>query len=177
MSATVTNKQQSASRSKAIEMVKAIKTDVEKLLAAMVVAKFERERVDAKSRDILASQIFHGTRYVDRKTTEKFRVTDPSDTWMMEESSFEKYHSIMQGWHIENGFKDAEDGKCPALVAEHNKIKAEWALIKSAERFAPGVTNDKLLCGTKDKCGLDLRREYIDLLIGMVVNCSDDLTD
>jgi hypothetical protein len=43
-------------------------------------------------------------------------------------------------------------------------------LIAAAEEFFPGVTNNKLLCGTNTKNGLETRQEYLDLLIKAVVN-------
>ena len=48
-------------------------------------------------------------------------------------------------------------------------LNAWWAIISKAEQFF-GVTNDQLLCGTKNRGGLETRRRYLDLLCGLVVN-------
>ena len=84
----------------------------------------------------------------------------------------EAYFARMYSIHSETD-PDLPEGHCPALVAEYLQLQAEWALIETAEQFFPEVTNNKLLCGTASKGGSETRREYIDLLIGLVVNAPD----
>lgn len=88
----------------------------------------------------------------------------------MDDHSAATYHGRLNAIHLANGFAKAAEGFCPALVAEHTQREAEWALIAAAEEFMPGVTNDRLLCGTKTEGGLETRRKYLDLMIGLVVN-------
>lgn len=154
--------------SKAHDIAKALAPQVKVLLMATAVAELERERVDAIARKVLADQNYYGRK--PRDQGEQFRVTEPGDTWHMDDGSFASYHAKMQAIHLANGFEDAAKGYCPALVAEHLKIKAEWALIEAAERFFPGCDNSTLLCGTKTLGGLETRKKYLDLLIGLVVN-------
>jgi hypothetical protein len=88
----------------------------------------------------------------------------------MDDESFQRFYARMQAIHLANGFEDAKEGNCPALVAEDTQSKAEAALIKAAEEFFPGVTNDRLLCSTVEGNGLKTRKKYLDLLIRMAVN-------
>lgn len=132
------------------------------VLAAKTVAKMERERVDKIKREILAAQVFT---YRD-DDGRQLRVTEPKYDWQMGEHDAQKYYALLEARHARDGYK-LEPGHCPALVAEHEQTKAEWLLIEAAAEFFPGVTNDKLLCGTSKMNGLDCRRKFIDLLLGL----------
>ncbi len=156
-----------AHKAKAKAMSQALARHVNNLLLATTLAQIERERVYKIQWRVLQEGIYTGR---DRKDGEQFRVLDPKISYLMDDQSAKLYFARLNAIHLAEGFKKAAEGCCPALTAEHLKIQAEWALLKAAEEFFPGVTNDKLLCGVKGKNGLDTRREYLDLLIGLVVN-------
>lgn len=147
-------------------IVAALKPFVVNLIMLKAVAQVERERVDAIEREELRSQNYYG-RHRDGR---QFRVTEPKQSYLMDTDSSERYFDKLKAIHLANGFKAAAEGNCPALTAEHEQVKAEWALIEAAQQFFPDVTNNKLLCGTKDMDGLTARQKYLDLLCGLVVS-------
>jgi hypothetical protein len=155
-----------ANKAKVAKIIAAIKPYVDLYLVARAVSEVERKRVDDIQRRVLAEQNYYGR---DRHGVQ-FRVLDSRKSYLMDDESSSRYFERLNAIHLANGFADAVKGFCPALVAEHDTVKAEWALIAAAESFFPGVTNDKLLCGTKDMGGLETRQKYIDLLVGMVVS-------
>ena len=130
---------------------------VDTLLLATAIAQVERERCDAIQRRLLGTGSYGGD-------------GEPRYTYTLPDEAQVRYHADLDAAYREAGYKDLKPGHCPALIAEHTQREGEWALIAAAEQFFPGVTNDKLLCGTADKGGLETRREYIDLLIKLVVN-------
>lgn len=147
------------------QIVAVLRPHITKLLVRMAYAQLKREEVDKIQKKVLAEQCYYGR----KPGGEQFRVTDPEISYQMDDQSAEQYFAKLKAIHLANGYADAEKGFCPALVAEHDQTKAEWALIDAAYPFF-GVTNNALLCGTKEKDGLKTRREYLDLLIGLVVN-------
>lgn len=150
-----------ATKNKAKAMAKALTGHVNTLLIAKAMAQVERERVDVIQRRVLNEQNYCG---------DGERITDPKLTYLLDDNDANRYFATMNAIHLEAGFEDAAKGYCPALVAETLETQAEWALISAAEEFFPGVTNDKLLCGTATLGGLETREKYLDLLIGLVVN-------
>lgn len=139
------------------EMVAALADPVAELLVRMAHAQLERESANKRHATIL-----NAGDYLD---DEGNRITDPSKSWHIhDEEQAKAYYALCDQANIEAGY-DLEPGFCPALIAEHEQIKAEWALLEAAEKFFPGVDNDKLLCA-----GLEKRKDYIDLLIKLVVN-------
>lgn len=154
-------------KAKAKAMSVALVRHVNTLLLAMTLAKIERERVDKIQRKVLEEGIYTGRERPDMK---QFRVTDPKRSYLMDDHSLKLYFARLNAIHLAEGFAKAAEGHCPALTAETLQTEAEWALMEAAEEFFPQVTNNRLLCGVKGKDGLTLRREYLDLLIGLVVN-------
>lgn len=148
------------------DLVKAIKGKVQALLVRMAHAQLERERVDKIQSSELHAQMYYG-RLPDGR---QIRITNPKESYLMDEDSSQRYFAKLNAIHLANGFADAAKGNCPALTAEYAQTKAEWTLIDAAEEFFPGMTNNRLLCGTKDQGGLETRQKYLDLLIGLVVN-------
>lgn len=155
-----------ATKQRAREIAQAIEPYVNTLLMATAVAQLERKRVDAIQRGVLSEQNYYGRDHEENQ----MRITDPKITYLLDDHSASAYFAKLNAIHLAEGFEEATEGKCPALCAEHLKTQAEWALILAAEPFFPGVTNDKLLCGTTDLGGLETRQKYINLLIGLVVN-------
>ena len=162
-------------KKKAAKIVKAIRRDVDNLLIAMALAQAERERVNKIQKDVLASEVFlMDEKHLDRGR-EDARILDPAKAWLMNDVDAPRYYAKLSEIHLANGFEDAAKGYCPALVAETLQTEAEWAVIKAAEEFFPGIDNNRLLCGISKpdgswECGLETRKKYLDLLIGMVVN-------
>lgn len=152
------------------EVAKALAPVVNLLLAAKAIAIVEREAVDPVRLRVINEDVYYGRKMLrGGEYGPEYRVTDPKDFEMIEADS-ERYHDRLHEAYVDMGYADLPVGHCPALVAEHNVIKAEWVLIEAAEKFFPGVTNDRLLSGLNGKSGLDTRRDYLDLMIKMVVN-------
>jgi hypothetical protein len=156
----------SAAKLKARDVAKSLTPAVNAVLMARVFAESERERVDDIARKVLSEQNYYGRK--DYHSGD--RITDPKKSWLLDDQSFATYHAKMQAIHLANGFADAAKGFCPALVAEEVERQAEHVLIECAAEFFPGVTVNALLCGTKERRGLECYKHFIDLCIGLVVN-------
>lgn len=142
-------------KSQAKQVAEALTPHVNTLLLATAYAQLERERVDK----------------IQRKILKDMGVTcDPEHVYQLADSTAKVFYDRCNAWHLAEGFKPAAEGYCPALTAETLKIEAEWAVITAAEQFFPECTNETLLCGTKTEGGLETRRKYLDLLIGLCVN-------
>ena len=152
------------------KVVAALRKNVDALLMATALAEVERERIDEIARAELASQIYTGRNPHRPEMAKGFRITEPKDAWHMCDHDAQQYYAKLNATYVRLGYKLPSPSHCPALMAETVKTKAEWALIAAALEFFPTCDNDTLLCGTKDKGGLELRQEYLDLLIGLVVN-------
>jgi hypothetical protein len=143
-------------------VVKALTEAVNLLLVTMAHAECLRERVDAIDRAVLAEHTY-------TNEYEGNRITEPKESWQMGDDDAALYHPRRDAAIRAAGF-DPPEGYCPALMAESAQTEAENALVKASEPFF-GVTNDQLLSHfANGKTGLDHRREFIDLLIGLVVN-------
>jgi hypothetical protein len=152
------------------EMTTELRPHVDTLLMAMALSQLERERVDKIQRAVLAEEVYLMAEEHLHRGREDRRITDPKNAWLMCDDDAARYYPKLNAIHLANGYADAAKGFCPALVAEHDTIRAEWALIEAAQKWYPEIDNDRLLCGTGKGDGLETRRKYIDLLIGMVVN-------
>lgn len=148
-----------AAKKKADAMARALRPYVDLLLVAMAFAQLEREKIDKIQRRLLATGAYGGD-------------GDPKKVWTLPDEATDRFYADCHKEYLAAGYK-VEPGYCPALIAEHKQVEAEWALIKAAEEFFEGVTNNQLLCGTKTMNGLETRQKYIDLLIGLVVNHPD----
>jgi hypothetical protein len=127
-------------------------------------AELERERVDKIQRRVLSKSVYMGSR--DCMGGEAFRVLEPKDTYLMRDADAERYFGTLNKIHILEGFAKAAEGYCPALTAEHEQRKAEWALIDASREFFPTVTNDGLLAAG----GCAMRQEWIDTIIKLVLS-------
>jgi hypothetical protein len=154
-----------ATKTKARAVAAALREHVAELLVRKAFAQVERERVDAIQKRELRQQYYYG-----RIDERQVRITNPRESYLMDDDSAKRYFEKLNAIHLADGFADAARGYCPALVAETKETEAEWALIKAAEEFFPGVTNDKLLCGIKGLPGLETRHKYLDLLCGLCIN-------
>ena len=144
----------------------AIRDEAEKVLMARAVADVLRAEVDSIKVAVLARSV-----YPCEYTGE--RITDPAKDWMIDDACSGTYLALVDAAvRTAMPHKDIPEGYCPALMAESNKRDAEHALIEAA-RKVPGLehmTTSRLLCGTKNKRGLELHAEYLDLLLKLALN-------
>ena len=105
-------------------------------------------------------------------------ITEPKHAFLMDEVDAADYHAECQA-RIQKLYSPKslaamgwKPGYCPALIAEHLQVQTEWLLIEAGGRMMgvdkPEEMNNSLLC-----LGLEKRREFIDLLVGLVVNLPD----
>lgn len=100
---------------------------VVEMLAKRAFAEVERKRVDA-----YIAPVFAQFRFVD---DEGAVITNPKRLYHCEDAAMcAAYYAACDIAHREHGFK-GESGECPALVAEHNQLKAEWVVLESMARF------------------------------------------
>jgi len=143
-------------------VAKALTPAVNVVLLATVLHDTLREEIDGYSREVLAA----GT-YPHEDTGEPVR--DPKDAWLIVDDVWPVYYAKVEAKFRAAGH-DVPPGFCPALMAESDLHKAQALLIESSKPFF-GVTADQLLgCFKNGKTGLDTHREFLDLLIGLVVN-------
>jgi hypothetical protein len=136
-------------------------------------AEVIREQVDTVQRQVLAGitlyndlEIEHG---LDRE-----RITKPNRVYLsQDETALGGYYKAIDAKLRELGIKpaDMQLDYCPALVAEHEQAKAEWALIDEAAKMldtyeGPGQFNNALL---STQNGLETRQKFIDLIVGLVL--------
>jgi len=136
---------------------------VNTVLLAMTHARVQRERIDAMERAVLARQDGSPMYQVAEKWRKRGRdewVTDPKHSYLMSAEDFADYNAECQHRIKQMGYK-VPDGHCPALIAEHVQVQAEYALMLAAEEFFDIGPDDVYL---------EKRRKYLDLLIGLVVN-------
>lgn len=154
-----------ADRRKAEALVKKLTPAVKLVLIAKTIFNAERERVDKIMRDELEKNVYWSKEYPE---IPRYRITEPGD-FMMDEEGSAIFYPLLNKIHLENGFAEAANGKCPALVAQGILQDAERHLVSEAEEFFP-MTWDRLLCGSEKMDGLKTLKTYIDLLIKTVVN-------
>jgi hypothetical protein len=146
-----------ATKANAHKVANRLEPYVNVLLLRKAYAQIEREKCDKIQRRLLATGSYGGD-------------GNPKTVYRLPAEATNRYFADLDTAYREAGYRHLSPGYCPALIAEHAETEAEWALIKAAEEFFPGVTNDKLLCGSKALGGLETREKYLDLLIGLVVN-------
>jgi hypothetical protein len=135
------------------KVAKALTEPVNQMLVAQVFAEALHEQVEDIDRRVLSERVY----------TNKFsgeRVTEPRLSYLMGDEDAEHFLARRDAEIRAAGFNPPE-GYCPALMAQHEHIKAERALIDAAEPFF-GVSND-ILWGEN-------RTKWLDLLLKLVVN-------
>lgn len=147
-----------ATQARANQAAKALNRPVNALLLAKAYAQCEREKMDKVDLRLLADRV-----YMDQYAEGK-RITEPKDTWHMNETDAAHYQKLRQTEIDRMGYKLPRD-HCPALVAEYLETQAEWAVVDAAAEFFPGVDRDGLLC-----LGLEKYHQFIDLVCKLVVN-------
>ena len=144
---------------------------------AYIVAKAAAETVAATIGPIQAEILQDFELYNDLEVEHglpRRRITAVKDLYLSnnEDEVLAYYAAVDQRLKAE-GLKphDMDADYCPALVAEDEQRKAEYALITEAARMLevdePEDFNNALLC---QRNGLEKRREFIDLTAALVVN-------
>lgn len=153
---------------RAMEVSKACEPAVNAVLLAKAYAEIKRDQVDAVSSRILAEGVYMVAPDRQDHGRENERITEPRFDWLMSAESFVGYHAKRNKILLETGIKPADmpDDHCPALVAEHLLVKAEWALLETAWAL---VAPDQPADGWENLYG-EMREKFIDLVIKMVIN-------
>jgi len=123
------------------------------------------EKIEAIKARLLADTV-----YLDEHDGK--RITETRFDWTMGDKAFATYAADLAAGTLALGY-EMPDGKCPALMAKADLVKAEDLLIEAARTTLPNcehMTAHRVICGTKDKNGLEFRREWLDTLIGAAVN-------
>lgn len=154
-----------------------LKSAVDAYLMARALAECERAKVDAIQRRILeTADYWTGPTF--RTNGEPSRpIKDPKESWLMEESEFHDYLSDVRIELQKAGYQIEQQGEhfwsyfCPALSAESLQRDAENIVIEATARMVghaePEKMNHLLLCHSP---GLETRKRFIDLAVGLVVN-------
>lgn len=101
-------------------------------LMAQAYAEITRERVDAYIKPVFDQFTFTVGEKFSRCGVAGERITDPELLYLSgDEELCSRYFAACDVEHRRHGFTGPE-GHCPALIAEHDHTKAEWALLKLA---------------------------------------------
>jgi hypothetical protein len=94
-----------------------------------------RKIVDAYQAPIFAKYEFYNDLEVNAGRAERARITDVERLYLStDEEQCAKFYAECIAAHKTNGYTMCED-QCPALVAEHNVVKLENALLTWASTF------------------------------------------
>jgi hypothetical protein len=138
-------------------------------LVARAAAETMREAVDEIATDVLTRVELYNDLAVRHERDERRRITEPRYTYLSEDEEATKaYFAECDKAERAAGLKPAEmpNEHCPALVAEHEQAKAEWALIDAAATF---LQMDNPLDFKKHLFG-EKRQRFIDLTASMVLS-------
>ena len=144
----------------------ACQSAVNAYLMAKAYAMTMRERVDEVQRAILAECPL----YIDPQWIEKGRqeekITDPKHTYLATDTDSKLYFEECNWRERKLGIKpkDMPDEHCPALVAEHLQVQAEWLLLECGWNAIGGEEG-----GWENMYGKN-REKFIDLMCKIVVN-------
>lgn len=147
----------------------AVKSAVAAVLLARAYAETKRAQVDEIARAVLAEcPLKVRDKYRERGRPEY--ITDPKLTYLAIDSHFEDYLAECNKRERAAGVKPESmpDSHCPALVAEHVLADAEQVLLDCAGEML-GVPD----FAERTTRSLDLYRQAINLLCGLVVNLPD----
>jgi hypothetical protein len=133
-------------------------------------AEIIRKKVDEVERKVLRTVALFNDLEVEHGLEQK-RITDPKQVYLsQDEGSLEYYYEAVDMNLRQAGIKPIgmPFDHCPALVAEHERTKAEWDLLDEAAKMLdayeePGQFNNDLLCA-----GLDKRQQFIDLTVKLL---------
>lgn len=149
-----------------------IQPAVARLLAAQVKAEAIRKTIDARHAPIFAKYEFYNELETRRNDSpkkpagyyaERRRLTNPDQLYLStDEEQTARYYAECDAANRAAGYDGPAD-TCPALVAEHEVIRTENALIEIA---APLLSFDE---NAKSRIYGDLRKRLLETLIGLAV--------
>lgn len=93
-------------------------------------------------------------------------VTDPRQTYLMDDTDFGLYSAKLHQAYLAHGFK-INYGYCPLLIAQHNLSRAARQMVDAAEYFT-GLSYDTLLCR------FDLHEQFLKTLVGLVLSAEKE---
>ena len=157
------------------DVTQSVKTSVSAYLMARAYAETMRERVDKIESAILVECPLPNDLEQKRGLAAR-QITDPNHVYLCTNDDYlQDYFQETDKRLREAGYKpdDMSKDHCPALVAEHLQTETEWILLDCAsDMMKMGLDgqelNHRLLCK-----GMDKRQEFIDLVVGLVVNLPD----
>ena len=154
-----------------------LKSAVDAYLIARALAECERAKVDEIERRILATANYYSAPSMRAPGEPPRPIKDPKESWLLEESEFHDYLLDVRaalekaGYEIEQQGPNRYSYSCPACSAEYLQLQAEWMVIEAGARMfgdkEPKTMNNRLLCDAK---GLERRKKFLDLVVGLVVN-------
>ncbi len=126
---------------------------VAKLLAARAVAEVIRPKINAQHAEILAAG--------DYRDHNGERITEPKWAWtIQDEDVAAAFYAECDKANAAAGYKNLPAGRCPALTAEHEALKVEWAMIALAVELIDPVL---------ENANGENRTKLLDLLCGMAL--------
>lgn len=139
---------------------------VGKYIVCRAIAEVVRKDVDGVQRAVLQKMTL---------MDDSRRIFNPDRVYLCEDQKvLHRYWTKVDKKLRAANFKpdDMEFDHCPALVAEQAQLQAGWAILDEAAKMLDiyedsGSLNDTLLC---QKDGLAMRRQFIDLTVGLVVS-------
>jgi len=159
-----------------------VKETVTALLVKMTYARLMREEVDRIEREVLQTITLYNDLDLELlgqrgHPIERKRTLDPHQAYQsQDDQALAAYYTLCDSAERDAGIKPPGMDKdhCPALVAEEAQRKAELAVMDASAKmlqldFDGQELNHRLMCDPKGK-GLERRREWLDLVIGLVVN-------
>lgn len=163
------------------DVTPAVKSAVRAYLLTRAHAETHRERIDAMERDVLTgngAEYYVADKWKERRGDRPERITEPKHAYLLDDDDFADYHAECQHRIQQLYSRDTlkamgwKPDYCPALIAEHLQVQTEGLLIEAGAEMLgvdePEQFNNRLLC-----CGLEKRKEFIDLLCRLVVNLPD----
>lgn len=160
---------------RALAITDNLKSSVNAYLIARAYAETQREIVDKIQRKILGEcKYYIAEEWVERLGEKRERITEPKDTFLMDEDDFLDYYLNVRkdlekaGYEIESTAdpEHPHSYKCPALSAEWTQTQAEHLVIDSmAEMLGEDDLRHRLLCA-----GLNKYHQFLDLAVKFVVN-------
>ena len=132
------------------------------VLRAQAFAMAEKERVEAYTRPIF-------DRYNFRITAEKHPhagkpVPDDDSLYLCDDERIPAYYAECAVAHRAHGWKGNPD-HCPALVADHDRVKAECDLLEAAAKFM-GIDHPPYK--------LELRDQMLKLMLGVTLKAANE---
>ena len=135
-------------------------------LAAKAYTETIRPDVEAyKTETLIACKVRWDTALLGRRERDERTefITDMKYTFLGLDEDCNRLWVALDAAHKAHGFKVAEVGQCPLLVAEHNEIKAMWAVVTEAEY----ITDIPLDRATNN---VERFHKLVDLIVGLVLS-------